>query len=309
MIKSEEEENMSFADLLKNKEFIVSAELTPPRHYILSDFMRKAEIVDEYVDVIQLNDHLLSKARINNIIPGQQCKLANMEVILQFALIHKNRIAIQGDLLAMAASDLQNLIVLGGYPCSIGSDPNAHDVLDLNAIQAIQKIKNLTENGELFNGEVLSPPPEFIVGTIDFPCEKSNVIKGVDRLEKKIEAGADFVQIQAIFELGRLECWMAEVVKRNLHKQVRFLGAVFPFDSAERLHALREIPGLDVPEKLVRYMEKNNSSIASSKITLDLVEGMKNIDAISGIHIRSIGAEEWVPKIVEASGLGGELVY
>jgi len=301
--------HLTFATLLKDKDYIVSAELTPPRHYILSDFMRKAEIVDNYVDVIQLNDHLLSKARVNNIIPGQQCKLANIEVILQFALIHKNRIAIQGDLLAMAASGIQNLIVLGGYPCRIGSDPTAKDVLDLNAIEAIKKIKNLTEKGELFNGDLLSPPPQFTIGTIDFPCEKSDVISGVDRLERKIEAGAEFVQIQAIFELTKLECWMEEVAKRNLHKQVRFLASVFPFDSAERLHALCEIPGLDVPNELVTFMEKNNHPHESLNITKKLVEGIKKMEPISGIHIRSIGVEEWVPKIVETCGLGSELVY
>ncbi|WP_109832724.1 methylenetetrahydrofolate reductase [Reichenbachiella versicolor] len=295
--------------LLDCDEYFVSAELTPPRHYDLADFMRKAEIIHEYVDVVQINDHLLSKARINNIIPGQQCHLSEMEVVLQFSLIHKNKIAIQGDLLAMAASGLENLIILGGYPCAIGSDPDATEVHDLDAIEAIKKIKNLTDSGEMFNGEIISPPPTFNIGAIDFACHGPHLSKGVDRLERKIDAGVDFIQLQAIFELESVNEWMNEVVRRGLEKRVKFIGAIFPFENAERLHALTQIPGLDIPQDLITRLEKNNCQKESLRITKELVAGVRQIEPISGLHIRSIGAEEWVPKIIEHCGLRGEVVY
>lgn len=299
----------TFGQLLDSDQFILSAELTPPRHYDLTDFMRKAEIVSEYVDIVQINDHLLSTARLTNLVVGQQCKLAGMEPVLQFTLRHKNRIALQGDLLGYAASGLQNIIVVGGYPCSIGAEPMAKDASDLGTVEAVQKIVALTREGKLFNDEVISPPPIFRIGVVDFPCSPENMGKSFDRLEKKIEAGAEFVQVQAVFELEPMERWMKEVVRRKLHLKARFIGAVFPFCGLERLHVLKEIPGLDIPPPLMRRIEKNNSERESLTVTIELIKDIKKMEGISGIHIRSIGAEDWVPRIVEASGLGGGVIY
>ena len=299
----------TFAELLASDKFIVSAELTPPRHFDTTAFMNAAGIVSEYVDVVQLNDHLLSRARMSNIVPGLRCKQAGMEPILQFTLRHRNRIALQGDLLAFANLGLENVIILGGYPCAIGTDPTAKDATDLGSVEAIASITALTREGKLFNGDVITPAPKFTVGTIDFPCATDKLEESMQRLTEKIDAGAKYIQVQAIFELGPMRYWMAEVVRRGLHQRARFLAAVFPFSGAERLHVLREIPGLRIPDDLLARVEGNNSERESLAITLELINGIRDIEGITGLHIRSIGAEDWVPRIIEAAGLGGELVY
>ncbi len=299
----------SFSELLDSGQFILSAELTPPRHYDLSDFLHKAEIVEQYVDVLQINDHLLSKARITNLVVGQYCKSQGMDPVLQFTLRHKNRIAIQGDLLGLAASGIENIIVLGGYPCSLGEDHSAKNVNDINCLEAVEKISRLTREGKLFNGDQILPPPKFRIGIIDFPCDSTQTERHLDRLEAKIEAGAEFVQLQAIFELESMHKWMEEIEKRQLHKKARFFGAVFPFNGLERLKVLSEIPGLKIPSEVVQRMQKNNCSKEGLDITIELMKGLHRMEGISGIHIRSVGAEDWVPRIVEASGLGGELIY
>ena len=309
MLKYHLSNKATFADLLDSKPFITSAELTPPRHYDLTEFMRKAEIVNEYVDVLQINDHLLSHARLTNLVVGQQCKLAGMETVMQFTLRHKNRIALQGDLLGYAALGLRNLIVLGGYPCSLGNDPLAKDASDIGSVEAIKKISEMTKEGKLFNGDVITPPPVFKIGVIDFPCTPEKMERSFERLEKKIEAGADFVQVQAVFETEPMERWMQEVVKRKLHHKVRFIGAVFPFTGLERLHILREIPGLEIPEQLLLRIQRKNNEAESLAVTLELMNAIRHMEGISGIHIRSIGVEDWVPRIIEASGLGGDVIY
>ncbi|WP_221391565.1 methylenetetrahydrofolate reductase [Dyadobacter sp. NIV53] len=298
-----------FSELLASDKFITSAELTPPRHFDLTKFMEHARIINEYVDVVQINDHLLSRARMSNMIPAMLCKNAGMEPILQFTLRHKNRIALQGDLLAFANLGLENIIILGGYPCSIGSDPTAKDASDMGSVEAIGKIVELSDFGRMFNGDVIKPAPTFCVGTIDFPCTPDKMAESFARLEKKIEAGAKYIQVQAVFELGPMELWMKEVVRRGLHKKARFIGAVFPFSGAERLHILKEIPGLTIPQHLLERIESNNSESESLAVTLELINGIKAMEGISGLHIRSIGAEDWVPRVITAAGLGGELVY
>lgn len=299
----------TFAELLASDKFIVSAELTPPRHFDTTKFMEAAGIVSEYVDVVQLNDHLLSRARLSNLVAGMHCKNAGLEPILQFTLRHRNRIALQGDLLGFANLGLENVIILGGYPCAIGTDPEARDATDLGSVEAIASITALTREGKMFNGDVIKPAPKFTVGTIDFPCATDKIEDSMKRLTDKIDAGAKYIQVQAIFELGPMQFWMAEVVRRGLHKRARFLAAIFPFSGAERLHVLREIPGLSIPDHLLARVEGNNSERESLAITLELINGTREIEGITGLHIRSIGAEDWVPRIITAAGLGGELVY
>ncbi|HEX8427609.1 methylenetetrahydrofolate reductase [Hymenobacter sp.] len=299
----------TFSDLLASDKFIVSAELTPPRHFDTTGFMNAANIVSEYVDVVQINDHLLSRARMSNLVPGMHCKQVGMEPILQFTLRHRNRIALQGDLLAFANLGLENIIVLGGYPCAIGTDPASKDATDLGSVEAIASITALTNEGRLFNGDIIKPAPKFTVGTIDFPCATDKIEESMQRLTEKIDAGAKYIQVQAIFELGPMQFWMSEVVRRGLHKRARFLAAIFPFSGAERLHVLREIPGLSIPDHLLARVESNNSERESLAITLELIQGIRSIEGITGLHIRSIGAEDWVPRILTAANLGGELVY
>ncbi len=290
--------------LLKERKFLVSAELTPPRHYDLEKLLGHARNMESSVDVVQINDHLLSQARCANMVVGHFVKQAGLEPVLQFSLRHKNKIALQGDLLGMAALGLSNIVVLGGYPCSIGSDPDAKEVSDVDALTAIRLTNQMTKGGKLFNGDGITPAPHFHVGTIDFPCGESAMSGAMDRLAAKIEAGAAFIQVQAVFEIEPMQRWMASVVERRLHEQAHFVAAIFPFAGVDRLKFLQKIPGLVVPDHLLdRVRESGNPEAESYKITLELVRGLREIPGLSGIHMRSIGAEDWVPRLVEDAKL------
>lgn len=290
--------------LLKERRFLVSAELTPPRHYDLEKLLTHARNMASSVDVLQINDHLLSQARCANMVVGHFVKQAGIEPVLQFSLRHKNKIALQGDLLGMAALGLSNLIVLGGYPCAIGSDPDAKEVNDVDSLAAIRLTTQMTKEGKLFNGDAISPPPHFHVGTIDFPCGEQAIAGAMDRLAAKIDAGATFIQVQAVFELPPMRRWMAAVVERGLHERAHFVAALFPFAGVDRLNFLQKIPGLVVPDPLIERVRKSADAEAESyAITLELLRGLRDIPGLSGIHLRSIGAEDWVPRLVADAGL------
>ncbi|WP_437797652.1 methylenetetrahydrofolate reductase [Sorangium sp. So ce693] len=290
--------------LLSERQFLVSAELTPPRHYDLEKLLKHARNMAGCVDVVQINDHLLSQARCANMAVGHFVKQEGLEPVLQFSLRHKNKIALQGDLLGMAALGLSNIIVLGGYPCAIGSDPDAKEVSDVDSYAAIELTRRLTREGKLFNGDVVSPAPYFHVGTIDFPCAEQAIPGAMDRLAAKIDAGASFIQVQAVFELAPMRRWMAAVVERRLHERAHFIAAIFPFAGVDRLSFLQKVPGLVVPEHLIeRVRQSGDAEGESYRITLELVRGLSDIPGLSGIHMRSIGAEDWVPRLVDEAGL------
>lgn len=295
--------------LLKAGEFIVSAELTPPRHYDTTPFVEAANLVAPYVDVVQINDNLLSQARLSNLVAAHLVQQVGLEPVIQFTLRHRNRIALQSDLLGFAALGVRNVMVLGGYPCTIGTDPDAKDASDLSSVEAIASITRLTREGQFFNGDPIDPAPDFFVGTIDFPCvNPADLDSSMARLAAKIEAGARYIQVQAIFDLAPMQTWMAEVRARGLHERAHFIAAIFPFSGAKRLEFLQSIPGLSVPDDLLTRVRSADGEAESLQITLELVEGIRQIDGICGLHMRSIGAEDWVPRIVEAAGLRQLLV-
>lgn len=290
--------------LLNSGKFVVSAELTPPRHYNIDPFIDKAEKVASYVDVVQVNDNVLSQARLSNIVAAHFINQVGIEPVVQLTLRHKNRIALQSDLLGLAALGIRNVIVLGGYPCSIGTDPDANDLTDISSGKAITAIHNMTMYGQMFNGDVIAPPPDFYVGTIAFPVSSPiDLYESMKQLEAKISSGARYIQLQATFDLAPIQQWMEEVRARGLHKQVHFIAAIFPFSSLKGLQFLQKIPGLNIPNELVDRIRGSNSRSESLKVTLELIQGIRDIEGISGIHMRSIRSGECIPQIVDAAGL------
>jgi methylenetetrahydrofolate reductase (NADPH) len=131
----------------------------------------------------------------------------------------------------------------------------------------------------------------------------------MERLAAKIDAGATFIQVQAVFELAPMQRWMAAVRDRGLHKRARFIAAIFPFIGVDRLSFLKKIPGLVVPDPLIdRVRRSGDAERESYEITLELIRGLVEIPGLSGLHMRSIGAEDWVPRLVEDAALRGRRV-
>src|SRR5262245_5127264 len=136
--------------MLDSGRYVISAELTPPRGFRLDAMLEHARRIAPHVDIVQLNDQLLAQARCGTLAAALRVKEQGLEPVLQFSLRHRNRIAVQAELLAMAALSLRNVIVLSGYAIAIGSDPAAKDATDLTVLEALQGIRKLATAGQLF---------------------------------------------------------------------------------------------------------------------------------------------------------------
>jgi methylenetetrahydrofolate reductase (NADPH) len=166
--------------------------------------------------------------------------------------------------------------------------------------------KRLSHEGRLFNGEQISPPPHFHVGTIEFPVPDHAIPASMERLRAKIDAGASYIQVQAVFDVEPMVRWMAAVRERGLDRRAHFVAAVFPFAGVERLSFLKMVPGLVVPDALIeRVRQSGDAEQGSYQITLELIQGLLDIPGLHGLHIRSISAEDWVPRLVEDAKLQG----
>ncbi|MBE9192353.1 methylenetetrahydrofolate reductase [Gloeocapsopsis crepidinum LEGE 06123] len=289
--------------LLNAGHFVVSAELTPPRHYKIKPLISKAEKIAAYVDVVHINDNALSQARLSNVVAAHLIQQIGIEPVVQLTLRHKNRIALQSDLLGLAALGIRNVMILGGYPCSIGSDPDAKEVNDISAIDAIAATHNLTTYGKMFNGDAIAPAPDFYIGTIAVPYTAPDKLdESMALLAAKINCGARYIQLQATFDLTTMQQWMAEVVKRGWHKRVHFIGAVFPFSSWKGLEFLQTIPGFNIPNDVIERIRSSDRKSESLQVTLELIQGIQAIEGIRGIHLRLIGSSD-CSQIVELAGL------
>lgn len=288
--------------LLAAGHFIVSAELTPPRHHNLKTLMVIATKLQACVDVLQVNDNALAQARLSNLIAAQFIWHAGIEPVVQMTLRHRNRIALQSDLLGMAALGIRNLIVVGGYPCSMGTDPEAKDAQDMSTTEAIAAINNLTLRGQMFNGDKIAYIPNLFMGTVAFTEVKpENIAASLDNIEAKINSGAKFVQLQATFDLKSLENWMAEAVKRNLHAKAYFIAAMYPFKTEKELNLLNKLAGLNVPDWLFTRIRQHK--YASFQFNLELIAGIKAIEGIKGLHFRSIHSRNCIAQLIESAKL------
>lgn len=279
--------------------FIVSAEVTPPRHYKFESFAANAERIAPYIDIVQVNDNAMAQARLSTLVAAQLMQQCGLEPVIQLTLRHRNRIALQSDLLGLAALGIRNVMILGGSPCSVGSDPDAKDATDISTTDAISALHRLTTYGQLFNGQKIAPPPNFYVGAIALPTTV-DMEASMAQLTTKIEQGAKYIQLQASFELNTVEQWMAEVRARGLHRRAHFIAAIYPFGGLKSLEQLSHIPGLSIPHPLmVRLSQSRNSRAESLKANLELIEGIRAIEGIRGLHLRAIQPRDWIPRISE----------
>ena len=266
--------------------------------------MEAAGNVSEYVDFVPLNDHLLSRVRLSDLVAGMHCKNTGLKLILQFTLCP--RIALQETLLGFANLDLENAITLGGYPCAIGTDPGDQGAPDLGSMEAIASITAMTREGRVFNGDVIAPALKFTVGVTDFPYATDKIEEQHAAAHRKnrrwgqVHPGAGHFRVgpHAVLDGQSGAAWpvpVGPVPGRHL--------------SLQRGRALARTARNPWPEHLLARVGSRNSERGSLAITLELIRGIRKIEGISGLLIRSMGAEDWALRIIEAASLGGKLVH
>lgn len=292
--------------LLKQREFVVTAELGPPRGSDRGVIEKKAGILNGFADAFNITDCQTAVVRMSSI--GAASILINMgiEPIIQMTCRDRNRIAIQSDLLGAAAMGAKNLLCLTGDHQKFGDHPAAKGVFDLDSIQLVQMVKGMRDEKRFQSGEDLRSKPRFFIGAAANPFADPFQYRAL-RLAKKITAGTDFIQTQIVYDLNRFKDWMKIVRDMGLHEKVFILAGVAPFKSAGMARYMKtSVPGMEVPDKLIERMVKVDKELKKEegiKICVEIIEQVREIKGVSGVHIMAIEWEEAVPKIVEKAGL------
>jgi len=185
----------------------------------------------------------------------------------------------------------------------LGNHPTAAGAYDVDPIQLIQMIKTLRDDHRVESGETISGDVPLYIGTVAHPFADPLELHMIT-LAKKIRAGADFIQTQAIYELPRFIAWMDKVREQGLHEKAHFLASVLPIKSVEMARRMREVPGMRLPDDLVQRMERAADAKAEGiRICVEVIEQLKRVPGVHGIHIMAVASEDAVPGIVKAAGL------
>ena len=284
----------------------VTSECGPPRGSDPEDITKKAEMIRDYVDAINITDNQTSVTRLCSLASCIHLKMMGIEPTLQMVTRDRNRIALQSDILGAASFDIFNILCLSGDHQTFGDCPQGQNVFDLDSMQLIQTVRYMRDEGKFLGGDEIKRPPRMFVGAAANPFADPFEIR-VPRLAKKIAAGVEFIQTQCIYNLDKFELWLKQARDRGLHEKAYILAGVTPFKSAGMAKYMKNrVPGMDVPDEVVKRMSgvpKEKQAQEGINICVETIQRLKEVEGVKGFHIMAIEWEEKVPEIVERGGL------
>ena len=290
--------------ILSSGQFAVTAECGPPKGTSATVIQRKGELLKSHCDALNVTDNQTAIVRMSSMSGCVILKQLDVEPVMQMVVRDRNRLAIQGDILGAVALGIRNVLCLSGDHQKFGNHPTAKGVYDIDSIQLIQTLKHMRDEKKFLSGDDISGEVPLFLGAAANPFADPFEFR-VTRLAKKIKAGADFIQTQAIFDVPKFIRWMDMVGDRGLDQKVHILAGVIPVKSVGMARYMRNnVSGLSVPKELVdRMADAKDAKEEGVKICLEIIEQIKEIKGIHGVHIMAVAWEDIVPGIVEKAGL------
>ncbi|MBT3312127.1 MAG: methylenetetrahydrofolate reductase [Desulfobacterales bacterium] len=284
----------------------LTSECGPPRGTSSEKVIEKAKMLKGYVDAVNVTDNQTAMVRMSSLAACVFIKQLGMDPILQMVTRDRNRLAMQSDILGAYAHGINTMVCLSGDHPYFGDHPMAKNVHDIDSIQLVQMVKDMRDKGKFQGGDDILNPPKMFIGAAANPFADPFELR-VARLAKKINAGADFVQTQCIYNLDKFEKWMEGVRDRGLHEKIHILAGITPMKTAGMAKYMKNrVPGMDVPDEVIKRMSgvpKEKQADEGIKISVEAIERLKAVEGVKGFHLMAIEWEEKVPEIAEKAGL------
>lgn len=288
---------MTFCEKIKSGKFVVTSEIGPPKGVDIKEMLEDADLIKGKVDAINVTDLQSSVMRVGSLAICRLLKERGIEPIFQLTCRDRNRLALQSDLLSANVLGIENVLLLtGDYP-TLGDHPEAKPVFDLGSVQLLEAAKMLQE-GKDMKGNALKGAPKFCMGAVVNPGAdplEPEIIK----MEKKITAGAQFFQTQAVYDVELFKRFLDSVK----HLKTAIMAGIVLLKSAGMAKYMnKNVAGVFVPDNLIKEMEETKDKSAKSiEIAARLIKELKPL--CQGIHIMPIGWDKKVPQVLDAAGL------
>ena len=284
----------------------VTAECGPPRGADPDIVRKKAAFVKGTVDACNVTDNQTSVVRMSSLAGCLLIKEEGIEPLIQMVVRDRNRIALQSDLLGASAMGVRNLLCLSGDHQKFGDDPQSKNVFDIDSMQLIHLAKTMRDEGTFPSGDKLQGAPKFFIGCAVNPFADPLEIR-VPRLRLKMEAGADFVQTQCIYNMDKFKEYMELARREGLHEKIKILAGVTPLKSAGMAKFMRRmVAGMDIPDAVVERIAaepKEKQAAKGIEMCIEQIQEIKEIEGIAGVHVMAIEWEEKLEEIIGGAGM------
>jgi 5,10-methylenetetrahydrofolate reductase len=290
--------------VIKSGGFAVTAELGPPKGVDLAVVQKKVGILKGWVDAANVTDNQTAVVRISSIATAALMVQQGLEPVMQMVARDRNRIAIQSDMLGAAALGIRNVLCLSGDHQTFGSEPGAANVYDVDSIQMLMILKGMRDDAKFAGGsDVEGGRPPLYLGAAWSPDADPAEVR-VLRLAKKVRAGAQFVQTQGIFDLPAFKLEMKKAGDMGLLDKLAVLPGVIPLKSAGMAKFMRKnVAGISIPEDVIKRMEGvKDGKEEGTKIAVEMIQAVREIPGVRGVHIMAI---EWESKVADIVGRAG----
>ena len=289
---------MSFKEKIQAGKFVLTSEIGPPKGIETKKMLEDAELIRKRVDAINVTDLQSSVMRLGSLAVCSMLKNKGFEPVFQLTCRDRNRLALQSDLLSAAALGIENVLILTGDHPTLGDHPEAKPVFDLDSVQLLQVAKKLQDGMDMKGNKLEGAAPKFCLGAVVNPGAdplEPQIIK----MEKKIAAGAEFFQTQAIYDIKIFENFLSKIK----HLKTTILGGIVLLKSAGMARYMnKNVAGVLVPDNLIKEMEETKDKTAKSvEIASKLIKELRPM--CQGIHIMPIGWDTKVPLVLDAAGL------
>ena len=292
-----------FKEALDSGKFVVTAEVGPPKGTNIEETLHHIDLLKDKVDGINSTDNQSSVMRISSLGTCALIKQKGGEPILQMTCRDRNRMGLESDLLAANVLGIDNVLCLTGDYISVGDHLDAKPVFDLDSVQLVQAVR-LMEEGKDLGGNELNAPVKFCCGAIVTP-EADPIEPQLMKYEKKVRAGIDFVQTQAIYDIENFKKFMEYA--RKVDANVKILAGIVLLTGAGMARYMNaNVPGIFVPDTLIEELksaEKGKAVQKGVEIAGRMIKQLKDEKVCDGVHVMAIGREGVVPDILAAAGL------
>ena len=293
---------MTLQEKLAAGRFVITAEVTPPASAARGDFLAKALPLRDVADAVNVTDGAGARPHLAALTAAAMLVEAGIEPVLQFTCRDRNRIALQSDLIAAAASGVRNLLMLRGDDPSAGDQPDAKPVFDLDPRQLLETARRLRDTGELPSGRKIGGRANFFLGGADNPIDPPPGWEPKS-LAGKLAAGAQFVQTQFCMDAGVVRRYVARLAEHGIAGKAALIIGVVPLRSVKSARWIKEkLYGAIIPDALIARLEAAADPAAEGRrICLDLVRELADIPQVAGAHVMAPNNEGAVPDVIRAA--------
>ena len=292
----------ALASLLRSDEFVVTAELNPPKSAAAGVVRRRAEALRGVVDAVNVTDSNRSMVAMAAIPAATIVQTAGLEPIVQMTGRDRNRVALQADVLGAAAIGIENFVFMSGDDPKQGNHPDAVNVQDLDGVGLVKMAVGMRDQARFLSGDEIKQPPKMLIGATASPFTKP-VEADLTKTFEKIAAGAEFLQTQPVFDLATFSRWLIDV-RRGGSREVPILAGVLILRSAKQAERLAKVSGLAIgPEVIARVKNATDAEAEGIAIAVEMVKALRSVPGVRGVHLYAIEWPEAVGRVVEAAGL------